>query len=74
MILAVQIWLSTLLKLFKPVKLRPYRIPLAKREFAESEIEVMAEKGLVEPSYSAWSAPAVLAPKRDGSLRFCIEG
>ena len=57
----------------KPVKLRPYRIPLAKREFAESEIEVMAEKGLIEPSYSAWSAPAVLAPKRDGSLRFCID-
>ena len=57
----------------KPVKLRPYRIPLAKREFAENKIEAMAEKGLIEPSYSAWSAPAVLAPKRDGSLRFCID-
>ena len=57
----------------KPVKLKPYRIPLAKLEFAESEMEVMAEKGLIEPSYSAWSAPAVLAPKRDDSLRFCID-
>ena len=57
----------------KPVKLRPYRIPLAKREFAESEIEAMAKKGLIEPSYSAWSAPAVLAPKRDGTLRFCVD-
>ena len=57
----------------KPVKLRPYRIPLAKREFAENEIEAMAEEGLIEPSYSTWSAPAVLAPKRDGSLRFCID-
>ena len=28
----------------KPVKLRPYRIPLAKREFAENEIQAMAEK------------------------------
>ena len=55
----------------KPVKF--YRIPLAKREFAESEIEAMAKKGLIEPSYSAWSAPAVLAPKRDGTLRFCVD-
>ena len=58
---------------FKPVKLRAYRIPLAKREFAESEIEAMAKKGLIEPSYSAWSAPAVLAPKHDGTLRFCVD-
>ena len=28
----------------KPVKLRPYRIPLAKREFAENELQAMAEK------------------------------
>ena len=54
----------------KPVKLRPYRIPLAKREFAENEIKSMAEKGLIEPSHSAWSAPAVLVPKRDGTTRF----
>ena len=57
----------------KPVKLRPYRIPLAKREFAENEIKAMAEKGLIEPLHSAWSAPAVLVPKRDGTTRFCID-
>ena len=57
----------------KPVKLRPYRIPLAKRDFAENEIKAMADKGLIEPSHSAWSAPAVLVPKRDGTTRFCID-
>ena len=57
----------------KPVKLRPYRIPLAKRDFAENEIKAIAEKGLIEPSHSAWSAPAVLVPKCDGTTRFCID-
>ena len=55
------------------MKPRPYRIPLAKRDFAEQEIKAMADKGLSEPSHSAWSAPAVLVPKRDGTTRVCID-
>ena len=57
----------------KPVKLRPYRIPLAKRDFAENEIKAMADRGLIEPSHAPWSASAVLVPKRDGTTRFCID-
>ena len=57
----------------KPVYQRPYRIPLAKQEFARKEIELMAEKNLIEPSYSPWTSPVVLVPKRDGSTRFCID-
>ena len=56
----------------KPIKQRPYRIPLAKHEVVEREVKLMAEKQLIEPSYSAWCSPAVLVPKRDGSTRFCI--
>ena len=57
----------------KPVKLRPYRVPLAKREFAESEVKVLAEKVLIEQSFSAWSAPAIIVLKPDGSLRFYVD-
>ena len=57
----------------KPVYQRPYRIPLAKQEFARKEIDLMAEKGLIEPSCSPWSSPVVLVPKRDGTTRFCID-
>ena len=49
----------------KLVKLRPYRIPHAKSDFAENEIKAMADKVLIEPSHSARSVPAVLVPKRD---------
>ena len=57
----------------KPIKLRPYRISLDKRYFAENEINAIAEKELIELFHSAWSAPAVLVPKCDGTTRFCID-
>ena len=57
----------------KPIKQRPYRIPLAKQEAAQQEIKLMAEKGLIEPSTSAWCSPVVLVPKKSGSIRFCID-
>ena len=40
----------------KAIKLRPYRIPIAKREFAENEIRAMAEKELIE----TFTQPGVL--------------
>ena len=36
-------------------------------------VESMEKQGVIKPSTSPWSSPVVLAPKKDGSLRFCID-
>ena len=57
----------------KPIKQQPYRLPLAKRQDAEKEIKAMAERDLIEPSTSPWSSPAIIVPKKNGGIRFCID-
>ena len=39
----------------------------------ESEIDEMIELGVIEPSISHYSSSIVLVPKKDGSVRFCID-
>ena len=57
----------------RPIKQRPYRIPLWKREQAEQEIKEMRENKIIEPSYGPWCSPIVMVAKKDGSIRFCCD-
>lgn len=57
----------------RPIRLRPRRLPLAKRAAAEQQIKEMAEAGIIEPSSSPWAAPAVLVKKKDDTWRFCVD-
>ena len=56
-----------------PVRLPPYRVPHAYRDMVELKLKDMLENGIIEPSASQWSAPVVLAQKKDGSLRLCVD-
>lgn len=57
----------------RPIRLRPRRLPLAKRAAAEQKIAEMAAAGVIEPSNSPWTAPAVLVKKKDQTWRFCVD-
>lgn len=55
----------------KKVKLRPYRIPEARRAAIEQDVQKMLALGVIEESYSEWTSPVVLVPKPDRRNRFC---
>ncbi|RXN08546.1 activity-regulated cytoskeleton-associated -like protein [Labeo rohita] len=56
-----------------PIKQRPYRTTPAKQAVIKEHLEEMLSAGIVEPSHSGWASPVVLVPKKDGSLRFCVD-
>ena len=56
-----------------PIKQQPYRTPAVRREKVSEMIDAMEKQGVVQPSVSPWASPVVLVPKKDGSLRFCVD-
>ena len=62
-----------LLKNQTPIALKPYPYPPAKQTTIDTMIRDMEEQGLVEQSTYPWAAPIVLAKKKDGSPRLCID-
>ena len=56
-----------------PIKQQPYRTPVVQREHITQLIKQMQVQGIVKPSASPWASPVVLVPKKDGSMRFCVD-
>ena len=57
----------------RPSYSAPYRAGPKARDFEKSEIDKMLKAGVIEPAKTEWAAPIVFAPKKDGSLRFCVD-
>ena len=57
----------------RPIKQRPYRIPVHLHHVVDQQVEEMLARGLIRPSNSPWSSPIVLAPEKDGAYRFCVD-
>ena len=61
------------LKDMQPVLKKPYCLPFALRSQVKKEIDNMKHAGIIEPSQSPWVAPIVCVPKKDKTLRFCVD-
>lgn len=55
------------------VRKQAYPVSVSKQQFIDQEVFNMLEKGIIRPSTSPWAAPIVLVPKKDGTIRFCID-
>ncbi len=56
-----------------PIRQQVRRIPHFRRQEAKKLLDDMLDKGIIRPSDSPWASPVVLVPKKDGSLRFCMD-
>ena len=56
-----------------PICQKPYRVEFKNRHVIEEEVEKMLSIDLIEPAKSPWSSPVVLIPKKDGTVRFCVD-
>jgi hypothetical protein len=57
----------------RPLNAPPYRCAPNRRKIIEENINEMLKEKIISPSNSPWASPVVLAPKKDGSFRFCID-
>ena len=56
-----------------PIRQAVRRVPLPQRDEIKKLLTEMQEKKIIAPSKSPWASPIVLVPKKDGSLRFCVD-
>ena len=56
-----------------PVRSHPYRIPPLWKDEVKGQIDQLLALGIIRPSTSPWSSSVVLAKKKDGGIRPCID-
>lgn len=57
----------------KPFRLRPYPCSEERRKFIMDQVQEMLAENVIEPCNSQYCSPIVLAKKKDGGYRFCID-
>jgi hypothetical protein len=56
-----------------PIYSHPYRKCLREREMLNLEIKKLLEAKIIRQSRSSYASPVILVPKKDGSVRNCID-
>ena len=56
-----------------PTYQQPRRPPLVYRNELERQIQEMLDANVIRRSNSPWMSPVILVPKKDGSIRLCVD-
>lgn len=56
-----------------PITCRRGRIPIGLEAKVDEMIQDFENKGIIRPSNSAWNAPLVIVPKKDGNIRLTVD-
>ena len=56
----------------RPTRERPYQYSESKRAIIRAQVLDMLENGIIESSSSPYNSPIVIAKKKDGGDRFCV--
>ncbi|GBL95273.1 Retrovirus-related Pol polyprotein from transposon 297, partial [Araneus ventricosus] len=65
--------LNILVKGNEPISYQPRRLPFPEKKIVQSQIAEWLEQGIVEPCFSEYSSPVVMARKKNGTPRVCID-
>ena len=57
----------------RPIRRHPYRVSPKERQVIADHVKEMMDKGIIRPSSSPWAFPVVLAKKKNGDWRFCVD-
>ena len=57
----------------EPIRSVPYRTSEKEKQIIKKEVDKMLSNGIIRISESPWSSPVVIVPKKDGTIRFCID-
>ena len=57
----------------QPVRQQARRLPFHQQLEVRGLLDDMLSQGIIEPSCGPWASPIVLAKKKDGTTRFCVD-
>lgn len=57
----------------RPVYVRPYRYSQEKKKIINEQVQEMLARDVITPSTSPYNAPIIIAKKKDGRNRFCVD-
>ena len=63
----------TLLPGAQPISRAPYQMAPTELKELKSQLNELLERCFIRPSISPWGAPVLLAKKKDGTRRLCID-